>query len=116
MSSSEDEDVSHSTPLQSPEQVEQQNTALLSTLERVRNLIDAEVEIANFQHRQEEHTTTRRPIRRQSSLVSQRISFFEYQSTPNLASGSTCWLSGLPLYQSNFSPEKAVASVPTSPR
>ena len=116
MSSSENEDVSHSNHIQSPEQEERQIASVLDSIERVRHLIDAEVEIADFNCRQAQPTSTIRPAHRLNSLIYQRVAYFESKSTPNLSSGSTCWLSGLPLYQPKFSPEKAVASVPTSPR
>ena len=57
MSSSENEEVSHSNYDQSPQQVEEQISSVLESVERVRNLINLEVEIATSNCEQVQPTT-----------------------------------------------------------
>ena len=97
-------------------QVNQQTEAVLHSLDRVRNLINFEVDYVNVRCAQEQHTSIRRPTQRLNSLVQQRLAYFESKSTTNIASSSTCFLSGLPLHEPNIDHELAVASAPASPR
>ena len=115
MSSSENEDVSHTIQANSPEQVDEQAAAVLHSLERVRKLIDAEVEIASHNYSHNNNTARRASVQRSNSLVRQKISYFESKSTGNLASNSACWISGLPLYQPKPLPGNITVSLPACP-
>ena len=97
MSSSENDDVSHSNR-HSPEQVNIQCDAVLQSLERVGNLINQfqELEISEYQVQNqvsEPQTATKSTL----SLVGSKIAFFESKSTENIPSSPLHFLSGLPL-------------------
>ena len=70
----------------SPAQVNQQTEAILHSLDRVRNLINFEVDYANVRCTQQYQTSNRRPTQRLNLLVQQRLAYFESKSTTNIAS------------------------------
>ena len=105
--SSESEYNSPASRPTSPEQVESQIAAALNSLERVRNLIDAEVEFVNRR--------ITRSVCRQNSLIKQHVSFYERKSLSNLTTASADCISELPLYQARASQGREVVSAPASP-
>ena len=114
MSSSENEDVSHSDST-TLEQVNQQCNAILSSLNKVKVIIDEEVEFANYQteyYSSLENQLTPKAI---NSQVSARIAFFENKSTEDLPNSPFHWISGLPLYPIDPTQRKGSVSLPVSP-
>ena len=115
MSSSENDDVSHSNR-HSPEQVNIQCDAVLQSLERVGNLINQfqELEISEYQVQNqvsEPQTATKSTL----SLVGSKIAFFESKSTENIPSSPLHFLSGLPLYPKQPQQKQGTVSLPVSP-
>ena len=115
MSSSENDDVSHSNR-HSPEQVNIQCDAVLQSLERVGNLINQfqELEISEDQVQNqvsEPQTATKSTL----SLVGSKIAFFESKSTENIPSSPLHFLSGLPLYPKQPQQKQGTVSLPVSP-
>ena len=115
MSSSENEEVSHSNR-HSPEQVNIQCDAVLQSLERVGNLIYEfqELEISEDQIQNQvskPQTATKSTL----SLVGSKIAFFESKSTDNIPSSPIHFLSGLPLYPKQPQQRQGTASLPVSP-
>ena len=114
MSSSENEDVSHSDST-TLEQVNQQCNTILSSLNKVKVIIDEEVEFANSQtdyYSLLENQITPKAI---NSQVSARIAFFENKSTEDLPNSPFHWISGLPLYPIDPTQRKGSVSLPVSP-
>ena len=114
MSSSENEDVSHSDST-TLEQVNQQCNAILNSLDKVRNIIDEEVEFANYQPKNFSSVETQITPKAINSQVSARIAFFENKSTEDLPNSPFHWISGLPLYPIEPTQKQGSVSLPVSP-
>ena len=107
MSSSESNYDSPVSPAITPEQVDLQAATVLNTIQRVRNLIDAEVEFANRR--------ITRSVCRQDTLVRNHVEFFERKSLSNITTSSTYCISELPSYQQTETQGREIASEPASP-
>ena len=76
----------YASPAISPEQVDAQAATVLNTIQRVRNLIDAEVEFVNRR--------ITRSVSRQDAFVRNHVEFFERKSLSNITTSSAyCILS-----------------------
>ena len=107
MSSSESNYDSPVSPAIRPEQVDTQAATVLSTIQRVRNLIEAEVNFANRR--------ITRSVCRQDTLVRNHVEFFERKSLSNITTSSTHCISELPSYPQRETQGRVIASEPASP-
>ena len=107
MSSSGSNYASPVSPAISPEQVDVQAATVLSTIQRVRNLINAEVEFANRR--------ITRSVSRQDALVRNHVEFFERKSLSNITTSSAYCISELPSYRQRETQGREIVSEPASP-
>ena len=97
----------YASPAISPEQVDAQAATVLNTIQRVRNLIDAEVDFVNRR--------ITRSVSRQDAFVRSHVEFFERKSLSNITTSSAYCISELPSYQQRETQGREIASEPASP-